>query len=229
VAFTPNLLPRGGPRREWDPNAIQGSRDAYDASIAYLDHELGRLFRALDQRGLLRNTIVVVTSDHGEEFGEHGMIGHANGLYRPSVMVPLVLVAPGVQPRRVNTPVSIRDVSSTLLDLLAFPEHPLPGHSLARFWMDSAQASTAFDPVITTLRYGPRLPDWYPVSHGPVRSILDGRWRYIVQRDGAQELYDFEADSLEQNNLAATDPGRAIASRLRVLVDSLARDRGGPR
>lgn len=224
VPFRPNLPPRAGAKRPWDARAVQGSMDAYDASIAYIDREIGNLIRELDRRGILANTIIVITSDHGEEFTEHGMIGHANSLYRASVMVPLVIVAPGRTPAglRVDAPVSTRDVPRTLLDLFQRDDAArIPGRSLARFWADSSSGVPATDPILSILRYGPGRPGWYPVSHGPVRSVIEGRWRYIISGDKAEELYDFDGDSLEQHNLLTTDSGKLLGARLRALLDSL--------
>ncbi len=225
--FTPNLLPRDGPRQPWDASLIRGSQDAYDASIAYLDSEIGHLMNALDRRGVLKNTIVVITSDHGEEFAEHGMIGHGNSVYRASVMVPLIIVAPGLVPadRRVDAAVSTRDVPRTLLGLTRSESAAqFPGSLLSRFWQDSSGGPSPDEPVLSTLRFGPRLNDWYPVSHGPVRSVVDGGWRYIVQQDGKEELYDFNRDALELHNLVTTDSGKVIGARLRTLLDSLTND-----
>lgn len=224
VPYTPNLLPRSGPRRPWDERLVQGSKDAYDASIAWLDSEIGKLFRSLDQRGILDNTIVVITSDHGEEFAEHGMIGHANGVARAAVMVPLVIVAPGQVPagRRIPETVSLRDIPRTILDLLGQDESgSIPGRSLARYWGTDSMAPVEPEPVLSSLRFGPGLPDWYPVSSGPVRSVILGPWRYIVQADGREQLFDYEADSLEQRDLIRTDDGRRVGARLRAVLDSI--------
>jgi hypothetical protein len=84
----------------------------YDGEIAFADAQLARLFAELDPQ-----TIVVVTADHGEEFGEHGLRFHARSLYNAVVRVPLLMRVPGAAARRVTTPVSIVDVMPTLLDL----------------------------------------------------------------------------------------------------------------
>jgi len=111
------------------------AEDRYDAAIAYLDRELDRLFAELARRGVLDRTIVVVTSDHGEQFGEHGLRGHANSLYLPVLEVPLMLRYPARVPagRRVTQAVSLRDLPATILDLAgAGGVAPLlPGTSLA--------------------------------------------------------------------------------------------------
>src|SRR4029434_6029700 len=102
------------------PLDVSIKRDRYERAIAYLDSELGRLFAALERRGLLANTLVVVTSDHGDEFAEHGLVDHGNTLYRASLHVPLVLHFPGRVPggRRVMQPVSLRNLAATVLDLV---------------------------------------------------------------------------------------------------------------
>ncbi len=72
------------------PEEFAAERDMYDGALAWLDSELGRLFEALDSRGLLDNTLVVVASDHGESFGAHGRLGHGKDVYEELVHVPLV-------------------------------------------------------------------------------------------------------------------------------------------
>ena len=118
------------------PARIQGAIDAYDNAIGYLDSELGKLLAQLEQRGVLERTIVIITSDHGEEFFEHGLWDHGNSLYHPSVHVPLLVIAPGLAPAgvTVSQPVSIRSLPATVADLLRWSESPFPGASLAGAW-----------------------------------------------------------------------------------------------
>ena len=70
-------------------------RDGYDDCLAYLDAQIGLLFDELGRRGALDNTVVVITADHGEGFGEHGLSGHGVSLYRPELHVPLLVLSPG--------------------------------------------------------------------------------------------------------------------------------------
>src|SRR6185436_16836154 len=107
---------------------IQAARDAYDESIAYLDSRIGQLFTDLEARGVLANTIVVVTADHGEEFGEHGLFYHGHSLYRAALDVPLLMSWPGHLPARtvVSRPVSLRNLGATLIEL-ALPGDSFPG------------------------------------------------------------------------------------------------------
>ena len=114
---------------------LRDFQDTYDSAIHYLDDQFQRLLDGLAQRGLLDNTIVILTSDHGEEFGEHGaaLVGHMKSLYSGVLHVPLVVVAPGrvaAGVRRQDV-VSIRDIPATVLDLAGVPNtKSFPGTSL---------------------------------------------------------------------------------------------------
>ena len=108
---------------------LQMARDCYDDCIAYLDEQLGRLLENLRARGLLDNTVVIITSDHGEAFGDHGSFGHSNAAFFDEVGVPLVILAPGAPAGRVvGTPVSLRDLPATVVDQAgALRQFPVPG------------------------------------------------------------------------------------------------------
>ncbi len=95
------------------------ARDCYDDCIAFLDEQLGRLLDELRGQGLLDNTEVIITSDHGEAFGDHGYFGHSYSLYLDEIGVPLVILSPGAPAGRVvDSPVSLRDLPATVVDLL---------------------------------------------------------------------------------------------------------------
>lgn len=89
--------------------------DLYDGSIRYIDDQLGRLFAKLEREGLAENTVICVISDHGEEFLEHGRIGHGHGLHEELLQVPFVLYVPGLEPSEVTNPCSLVDLYPTLL------------------------------------------------------------------------------------------------------------------
>lgn len=201
-----------------DRTDVQPKLDVYDASIAYLDSQLGVLFRELKRRGLLDRTLVVVAGDHGEEFAEHGFVSHGYTLYRPSVHVPLVLRLPGSIPegQRVASPVSLRNLAATVLGIIAPSVRPLPGRSLARFWTGE---DTMPDTIVTSVGRTENLPRWYPVSRGDLNSIAFDGVRYIRNEgDGTEELYDFEHDVLERWNLLAADSGPLMVPRYRAAL-----------
>ena len=134
------------PGASWTPSAGRLG-DLYDECLAGLDAELGRFLGDLRDRGLLADTWVVITADHGEHFGEHGHFGHGSSLYNELTHVPLILVPPlgtgrsaddpyaSLRGRRVGVPVSLRDLPRTMTGLLLPARaNPFPGRSLARHW-----------------------------------------------------------------------------------------------
>jgi arylsulfatase A-like enzyme len=106
-------------------------RSLYDGEVASVDAELRVLFEELERRGFLDRAIVIVTSDHGEEFKEHGRTAHGHALYDESIRVPLIILAPGYEAHMVEENVSLLDVAPTILDLLKLPAEPqFEGRSL---------------------------------------------------------------------------------------------------
>jgi len=96
--------------------------DRYDQSIRWIDDSLPDLFSYLENSGELDHTVVVITSDHGEEFMEHGRVGHQRTLYREVLKIPLVIFAPQIGAKRISTQVSNIDLFPTLIDLLGLPK-----------------------------------------------------------------------------------------------------------
>ena len=197
-------------------------RDSYDGAIASLDHHLGELLAELERRGVLANTLLIVTSDHGEEFGEHGVMEHGNSLYFPSLHVPLLVAFPGRAPAGVTVPVtvSVRDIPATILHLVGPGDGPsFPGTSLAVRWAAGAAASA--DTVLSELSYAPNLPPEYPVSKGDMRSAVSGSLHLILGGDGARELYDLDRDPGERHDLSASAACAAVVERLTGMLRAL--------
>ncbi len=201
--------------------------DAYDDCINYIDCQIGKLMDALESRALLGNTLVIITSDHGEGLGEHGLFGHGRSLYSQELHVPLVIIPPGglATGRVVSEPVSLRDLPATIVDLLGSAHaSPFPGKSLARYWKSgSAPAGRISSPVYSEValrdkvsKNALRSPAW----RGPMQSIVaDGR-AYIRNADGRPELYDIMNDPTELHDLAgSTEP--PTMSRLGQILQSL--------
>ena len=228
---TPGIVPVPNLERHerrdggWSPDQLQGAIDAYDGAIGYLDAEISQLLDSLTARGVLDHTIVIITSDHGEEFNEHGLIHHGNSLYRPSISVPLLLRWPGHVPAaaHVTTPVSLRDLAATILDLAEVPTAgPWPGRSLRHYWEgDTLPADT----LLAELRYAPQQPEWYPASKGDMVSAIHDGFRYIRTGDGTESLYDFDHDAGEVANLAAVPDHAAPLTQFRALVRGLLESR----
>lgn len=180
------------------------AQDRYDAALAYMDSELAPLFRALREQELLDRTIVVVTSDHGEQFGEHDLRNHGNSLYMPVTNVPLVIRYPrAFTGGRITTPVTLRDLAATLIDVAGVPDNGrIPGNSIRATCCGGRYDS----PVIAeTEQLDGARRDHVPASWGPMASIVADSLHFIRNGDGTFELYDFVADSAENRNLA-TEP-----------------------
>ena len=194
--------------------AMQIEMDSYDGALAYLDHSVGNMLRELESRGLLENTVVVITSDHGEEFGEHGVWYHGNTLYLPALHVPLVIALGDRLPggKRVSAPVSLTDLAATIDELSgAANSRQFPGVSLSQTWNEGAAAR----PVVSSVRKGVRLPEWYPISaHDLTSVVLDGS-HYIRSSAGSEELYDFTSDRWEKHNLARQADAQARLDLMR--------------
>lgn len=211
-----SLVP-GGP---WSPEEVTAQQNAYEESIAFLDSKLGELFDSLEARGELSHTLIVVAGDHGEEFMEHGVMDHGNTLYLPSVHVPLLFWLPGRVPEgiRVDQPVSLRDVPATILDLAGLDPGSVAGRSLSRFWGLDA-LTVPGDTILAEVNYASGLPERYPISRGPMRSVLLQGYRYILNGDGGEELYRVAQDPGEQDNLMTSPAGRDLAPSLRAILD----------
>jgi len=213
-------------RPHWTEAEARGERDSYDASIAYLDHQVGALLEQLERRGDLRNTLVVITADHGEEFYEHGTMEHGYSLYRPVLWVPLIFRLPGRVPagRVVPQPVSLRDVPETVLDVLELDrDERFPGRSLVPLWTEPDRADIKPpETVLSEIRTGgSALLPRYPVAHGDMQSVIVGNLHYIHNGDGRVELYDTRTDPLEQHDLAGLPALRHTAAALQAALDSV--------
>ena len=133
-----------GDKKNVTPRQAKLALDGYNECLAFLDQHVGRLVDELERRGRLRNTVVVITSDHGEEFGEHGLYGHGRSLYSQELHVPLIVFGPGVPAgRRVERPVDLRDLAATSVELLGQGGDlvEFPGHSLSGVWSDAPMPS----------------------------------------------------------------------------------------
>jgi arylsulfatase A-like enzyme len=209
---------------EMPPRDLEEVRNAYDSAIAYVDAQVDVLLEALRARGVLDNTIVILTSDHGELLGEHGMLSHGNGLYLPLLNVPLVISAPARIPagKRVSQVVGIQDIAATVLDLVDSPD-TLPGRSLARFWAGSADSAgvAAAPGVLSQLTPNNFAHKDDPIRRGLMHSLLVDSLHYIRNGDGVEELYDVVADREEGRNLATTPAGISALPELRRLMDDL--------
>jgi arylsulfatase A-like enzyme len=198
------------------PGQRRAEHDAYDRSIAYLDACLGRLTAAMERRGILDDTLVIVLSDHGEHFGEHGLREHGNSLYRPLLHVPLVVRYPSRVPSGPRPPqvVSLRDLPATVLDLLGCTgPFELPGTSLRRYW-DGSEPEEPAPPLFASLRPSAG----YDAPHLHLDGVIAEGKHYIRSGEGGEELYDFDHDPLEQRDLSSVKGMQETVAWLRAMA-----------
>lgn len=191
----------------------------YDEAIAYMDHHLGRLRERLESQGLLQNTVVVITSDHGEMFGEQDELVHRRSLYTPTIHVPMMMVWPGQVPGglRVSTPVSIRDIPSTFGTLARIERlAAFPGTSLTTTW--AAPDADHPDPMAHLRPFEEGHEWWAPINQGAITSIVRGDLQFIQRTDGHEELYHLIDDPDQGRNLAGDPAYSAILESLRAAV-----------
>ncbi len=206
---------------------LETDRDWYDASIRAMDAELARVFERLRELGLAENTLVVFTSDHGEEFLEHGASFHGRSVYGEVTRIPLLLWGAGVPAGRVvEQTVQSIDVMPTLLELASVTTTaPMQGQSLVPLLAESAAPaegapSWAPRPAISEHRLDLGGLPW---ADREGTAINDGAWKLIENSSpnpsaavAAVELYDARRDPLDQHDLAAEHPEEV--TRLRAAL-----------
>ena len=197
-----------------DANVLQEWRDRYDESLLYLDHELGSLFDDLKQRGRLDNTIVIVTADHGESFGEHGTIHHGGSLHLEQVRVPLLLWGPGIIPvQRRSEPVDLRSIPATVTQTAGISDSPFPGRSI----LDSVKGLDSIPMALSEGQQAPGNPDWQ-TGRGWVTSLIQLPWHVMALESGDHEVYNILKDPKELHDVSELPEGVAIVKRLQSVL-----------
>lgn len=191
--------------------------DRYDAGIRSTNDQLRWLFTYLGKRGDIDNTIVIVTSDHGEEFKEHGRMGHGRALYAETLRVPLLIRAPGARAGRVSEPTSVVDLTPTVLELAGLPLPEMEGSSL-----------------VPRLRRGDAANDPRPIfaetslRGEKVRSVVaDGRQLITDLKTGSTEVFDLARDPEQRAPLSA-DAAPATGALTALLDEHFGADWAEP-
>jgi len=199
-----------------DPDRfIRRAIDRYDGEILHNDWSLEQLINKLRELGVLDNTLVVVVSDHGEEFWEHGWTSHGHSLYEELTSGVFLMWNPKLipSPRRVRDPVQLIDVMPTVLDLVGAPIPELvEGQSLLPFV--KGQDFQRRGPVMTSRFADPEAKEIgvVPENRIDALALLDANWK-LIYRDKAKEvglskveLYDRRTDRGETKNIAGQHP-----------------------
>ena len=210
---------------------VQLATDVYDDCIAYLDQRLGMLLDELSRQGVLEDTLVVVTSDHGEHLGDHRLFFHGGSLYRQVVHVPLLILGKKGIPvgQTVAEPVSLCDLPATLIDLIGLgPDHPFTGRSVARYWQPrSPGVRLVADPLLMETTKPELIINGgrEPAAKGPMKAVVVAGMHYIQMADGSEELYDVNKDVEETVNLAVEGDKMPILVECRNLLGLMLRKR----
>lgn len=188
-------------RERLTPDDVREMQRIHDSEVAFVDHHLGRVFERLREQGRYDDALLVVTADHGEEFFEHGNLGHGRTLFDEQLHVPLIIKYPGRQGRVVEGPVALLDVAPTLA---AEAGLPLSGEERGRRLRDSGR-----DPNRAVVSETERFGSYRSVRMKGFKLIEDTQSRKRI-------LFDLADDPGELRDVAAAEP-----QRLRELEHSL--------
>jgi choline-sulfatase len=190
----------------------KGLSDKYDGEIAFIDKYLGELFASLKEQKLDQNTVVILFSDHGESFKEHGVYFHGSTLYDEILRVPFMIKVPGISPKIVKERVALLDLFPTIVELAnaKMPEG-LRGLSLVPALQGKPVEGIEDRIIAAQLLPYPNLDEKHIV-------IIKGRYKLLhrITPDNAFELYDLETDPKEQTNLYKVD-AKATEEMLQAL------------
>ena len=211
------LQQRSGPFFLWvhlfEPHAPYGApgdsrpvQVRYDDEVSAADRQVGRVVDALGANRA--STVIVVTADHGEAFGEHGELTHSLFVYDTTLRVPLIVAGPGIAPRVVDAPVGLIDVAPTVLPLLNAPRLDADGIDLGAAMRGASLSGRTL--------YAESFAPLLDFGWSPLRSIREDGWKLIAAP--RPELYRVSSDPSEAGDLASSD-----AVRLAAMLDRVQR------
>ena len=189
--FDPVDLGEGG--IEFSDSLLSFINSQYDGELAYLDDQLGRLFSKLKENGWYQNSLIIITSDHGESLGEHGYLLHGALLYEGLTRIPLFVKYPGNgESIDLGHSVQLIDLFPTILEAAGVPVPKL----------SDGQPMKSVNHEIILEHFGPR-PEAEGRQSDIRRAIIVDGFKYIFEADGKHELYNIDADPAETDNLFA--------------------------
>lgn len=188
----------------------------YDGHVAFGDACVGRIRQCLQDLGLARDTALIVTADHGEEFMEHGGFDHGRTLYEEVLHVPLVMEAPGRTARRKVVPEVVRllDVAPTIMDLVGLP---MPKSMQGRSLLPALERPLPAEPSVAELGLGPRQEGRWQVPAQLRVAVRMGDAKVVRGPDGHWEYYALSDDPRESHNLVTM--GQTVPPEMRALLE----------
>lgn len=215
-------------------NEIRHLNELYDATLLYVDYLIGKMIHELMTRNLWEETIFIVTSDHGENIGDHGMMDHVFSLHESIIRIPLIIHFPKLFPAgiRYEDPVQLTDIFPTLLEIIGVDakHYPSQGRSLLRReggdkalvlseYYFPKQALEAIGRTGLMKHDGNKMPlDKYKRR---IKALIKEDMKLIWGSDGNHELYDLRRDPLEKQNLIERREHAKAAQELLGLLDTL--------
>lgn len=195
-------------------------RELYDGELAFVDHHLGRVLDALAKRPFAERTVVIITSDHGEAFGEHGLYRHGFEVWEELIRVPLLIYVPGVTPRRVSLRRSAIDIVPTILDIfgVATPAPDQKGALHGVSLLPDVLAPPGYVPA-------PRVV-YVDMPAGPYNdsreAYIEDDMKLITSGSRALGLFDLKADPGEKHDLLDdTSKARPLLAKAKALRKTL--------
>jgi len=194
-----------------DPTQRAYLREIYQETLNKIDTELKPLFDYLNSEKVSQNTIIILRSDHGEEFYEHGSFGHQNDLFNELLNTPLAIRVPGIKAGQVNSLTQDIDLMPTILDLLnlKIPD-TVQGKSLTPLLKDQSK----------------KINDWQIAQKGDsdyLATFRQGKWKLIMKEKSPYYLFDLENDPGEKNNLMTenTQTVKELFEKYNQIIESL--------
>jgi arylsulfatase A-like enzyme len=217
---------------ELSATELAAINDLYDAEVRFLDDRVGEFICTLSSMGLLDDTLIILTADHGENLGEHDLLGHQYCLYDTLLRVPLIIRSPRISSggQRITSMVQTLDIMATIADVLGVQESWQPGasrwNSLVPLGLDRASnADRAYAQYLHSLveRFQRRYPSFdYSKYDRRLWSIRTEQHKLILDDRGSTDLYAYRTDPLEASNVASQQP-KLVEELKGELDDWLAR------
>jgi arylsulfatase A-like enzyme len=209
------------PHAEYVPHAEfefgKNQRALYDGEIAFTDLHVGRLLSFIEQSSFAANTVLILTSDHGEAFGEHGMVRHGFELWEELVRVPLLIYVPGVSARHESTPRSAIDLIPTIYDLFRQPAPPpntFSGHSLLPDLILPSGYQPKARPILVDMCEGP--------YNDERQAFIQDDKKLITSNGRPLGLYDLRDDAAEKKNLLSnTELKSTVVEQMKAFKRTL--------
>jgi len=206
-------------RRSFSEDEIRHLSELYDAEILFTDYLIGEMIDELKERGLWEQTVMIVTSDHGENIGEHSHVDHVFTLFETTTKIPMLVHRPGLFPEggTSDSPVQLTDIFPTVLELAGIDTHDFPTHGYSLLGEgpppDREIFSEYYYPSQVLSCYGRQEFRESPMLRPylrRIRSLTRGDLKFIWGSDGKHELYDLARDPDELTNLVNSESHAAV-------------------